>query len=690
MNKKINKTIWNRTLFLVAFSCAVLLLYIFRLIFLQLVNGEKYLEKASATTNYAFSITAARGEIVDCYGRSIATNSTGYSVIINKLMLGQGDLNELLQKLVNILERNGESWNDTMLIGSPDENGSYSFTADAVNEQQQKNLQTLKSAMGLQQYATADEVMAQVVQKYDLQDYDPAWRRILGGIRYQMQLEEFSNYNNFTLAEDVSDKTMATIKEQSLGLNGAEIMYTTIRNYPDGTLIPAVLGSVGKITAEQWQADDYALRRSGYAMSDTIGQSGLEAVYESALRGTDGIETITRNADGIIVSTEITKQPQPGQTLVLTINKDLQKKVDEALAAHIQELQQTKAAGAGKECNAGAVVVLNAKTGGVLAVSNYPSYDLNLYNENYSAYAADPALPLYNRALQGQYTPGSTFKPAVAIAALVNGVITPEDTVNCTGTYTYYTDYHPGCLQISHRGPVNLFTAIQYSCNIFFYDVGRRTTIDVYGQIAQSLGLGIKTGLEVNESAGHLTEKSDDNYTNGLELQAAIGQGNTVVTPVQLATYANTLANKGVRYRTHLLQGLRDGNTGASIQEFDPVVEEVIEDTTGAFDAVQQGMTLVTGTMRALSDYPYTLATKTGSPQRGDTYTTASGRRTNYVNSVMIGYGPVEDPEIAVAIVLEYGGGGSNAAPLMADIFNAYFFDKTSDLAVTPEGQLVQ
>ena len=445
---------------LIGFSCMVLVGYIFRLIFLQLVNGEKYLEKASSTTNYAFSITAARGEIVDCYGRSIATNSTGYSVIINKLMLGKQDLNELLQKLVKILERNGESWNDTMMIGRPDENGSYSFIAEESNEQQQKSLQTLKSAMGLQQYATADEVMAKVVQKYDLQDYDATWRRILGGIRYQMQLEEFSNYNNFTLAEDVSDKTMATIKEQSLSLNGAEIMYTTIRDYPDGTLIPAVLGSVGKITAEQWKADDYAMRRAGYAMSDTIGQAGLEAVYESALRGSDGVETITRNADGIIVSTEVTKQPQPGQTLVLTINKDLQKKVDETLEAHILELQQTRAAGAGKECNAGAVVVLNAKTGGVLAVSNYPSYDLNLYSANYSTYASDPAPPLYNRALQGQYTPGSTFKPAVAVAALVNGVIQPEDTVNCTGTYTYYSDYHPGCLQISHRGPVNLFTAM--------------------------------------------------------------------------------------------------------------------------------------------------------------------------------------------------------------------------------------
>lgn len=691
MSKKTNKVIWIRTMVLIGFACVVWVIFIFRLIFLQLANGEKYLEEASSTSNYQFSITAARGEIVDCYGRSIATSSTGYSVIINKLMLGDENLNELLQKLVRILQKNGEIWNDTMKISSPDADGHYQFTADDSNEQEQKNLQTLKSAMGLQQYATADEVMARIIDKYDLQSYTPEWRRILGGICYQMQLEEFSNYNNFTLAEDVSDKTMAMIKEQSIDLNGAEIMYTTMRNYPDGTLIPAVLGSVGKITAEQWQANDYALREEGYAMSDTIGQSGLESVYEEVLKGTDGIETITRNSDGIIVSTEVTQQPQPGETLVLTINKDLQKRVDEALESHILELQQTKAAGSGKECNAGAVVVLNAKTGGILAVSNYPSYDLNLYNENYSEYASDPALPLYNRAFQGQYTPGSTFKPSVAISALTNGIITPEDTVNCTsGGYTYYTDYHPTCLQHGHKGEVNLYTAIQYSCNIFFYDVGRRTTIEKYDETARSLGLGIKTGLEVTEGQGQLTEKTDDNYTNGLELQAAIGQGNTLVTPVQLATYANTLANKGVRYRTHLVQGLREGNIGASIQEFDPVVEEVIEDNVGAFDAVENGMTLVTGTLRALSDYPYTIATKTGSPQRGDTYTTTGGKQTNYVNSVMIGYGPVEDPEIAVAIVLEYGGGGSNAAPLMADIFNAYFFDKTSDLAVTTEGQLIE
>ena len=689
MPQKDDRTTFNRILCLIGLSCVFLAIFIFRLIDLQLIRGDEYLEKASSITNYQFSITAARGEIVDCYGRSLATNSTGYSVSINKLMLGKGDLNTLLRSLVEILAKNGESWNDTMLVSEPDETGHYHFTDLDDSERDQKNLQTLKSAMGLQQYATADEVMAKVIDKYDLENEEPRWQRILGGIRYQMQLEEFSNYNNFTLASDVSIKTMATIKERSLSLDGAQIINKAIRNYPDGTLIPALLGSVGKITAEQWKADDYAMRKNGYAMSDTIGQSGLEAAYEEALRGSDGIETITRNADGIIISTETTKAPQPGQTLVLTINKDFQKRVDEALEARILELQQTKAAGQGKECNAGAIVVIDVKTGGILAMSNYPSYDLNLYSKNYSEYLADPALPLYNRSLLGQYTPGSTFKPAVAAAALLNGTVVPDDTVNCTGTYNFYSGYSPGCLQHGHRGNVNLYQALQYSCNIFFYDVGRRVSIAKYDEMAYRLGLGIKTGVEINESLGQLTLETDDNYTKGLELQAAIGQGNTMVTPVQLATYANTLANHGVRYKTHLVQGLRDGNTGASIQEFEPVVEDVIEDNIGAFDAIEQGMVLASGTLGALANYPYTIASKTGSPQRGDTYMTSSGR-TNYVNTMMIAYGPVEDPEIAVSIVLEYGGGGAAAAPLMAKVFDAYFFDKTSNLAVTAENQLVE
>lgn len=689
------KTTRRRVFALMGISAVVLLLFVLRLVYLQLVKGEELLGEAESTTSYLFNITAARGEIVDRYGRSLASNATGYNVVLNKLMLGETDLNETVRQLVGILQASSESWNDTLLISYPDSSGGYAFTADG-SEAAQSRLSTLKTAMKLQQYATADEVMAAIVREFELEDYAPIWQRVLGGVRYQMMLEEFSSSNNFTFATDVSAKTVATIREQSLTLDGVQIIETARRSYPDGTVLPHVLGSVGSILREQWRVTDengavsYPLRDKGYKMSDLIGQAGLEKVYEDRLRGSDGRMEIVRDSSGVIQSNAVIVEPKPGETLMLTVNLDFQKRVDEALEANILRMQQTLLPGQGQETNAGAVVVLDLTDNGILAMSNYPNYDLNLYNEQYSAYSADPGLPLFNRALQGQYTPGSTFKPAVALAALTGGIVTPQDTVECTGTYMYYAPtYTPGCLRY-HRGVTNvdLNTALEYSCNIYFYDVGRRVGIDRYDAMANDLGLGVRTGVEINEAAGRLTHKEDENYTVGLEIQAAIGQGNTMVTPVQLATYASTIANNGTRWRTHLVAGFCDTNTGEIIEKTQPEIEAQIEDTVGAFAAVQQGMVSAAKTSSVLAGYAYPLAVKTGSPQRSEWYT-SGGQRTYYTNTVMVAYGPVDDPEIAVAIVLEYGGGGANAAPLLVDIFNAYYFDKTSSLQPTGEGVLL-
>ena len=289
-------------------------------------------------------------------------------------------------------------------------------------------------------------------------------------------------------------------------------------------------------------------------MNDVIGISGLESAYEDQLRGQDGVETITRDSDGVIIDTSITTEPQPGKTVMLTVNSEFQKAVDEALARNIQQIAATY----NTDASAGAAVVIDVKDGSILACSNYPTYDQNLYSTQYSAYSADPGLPLYNRALQGLYTPGSTYKPSVAIAALLSGVIDRNSTVYCNGVYNYFSDYHPRCTRHGHSGDIDVVTAIKWSCNIFFYDVGRRTTSEIYDQFAYQLGLGTPTGVEVSESTGRLTTREDSNYTASLEIQAAIGQGNTVVSPVQLATYAATIANKGVRYRTHFVKALVD------------------------------------------------------------------------------------------------------------------------------------
>ena len=686
MNQDERKTVVRRMMGLIAIAGVLIGLYGFRLIFLQLVNGDSFKSQATNTTDYKFTVTAARGDIVDSKGTRIASSTTGYNVVLNKLLMGDEDLDAMLQKIVGLLEKNDESWNDTLLIGQPDAAGNYSFTADSENTTEQRALATMKENLGLQQYATANDVMEKLVEDYDLSEFPLYWQRILGGIHYEMQLQAFSNVNNFIMAENVSEATVATIKENSLSLPGVEIVETSTRSYEQGTVLPHVLGRVGKITAEKWKVTDengqvsYPLREKGYNMNDIIGISGLESAYEDELRGKDGVETITRNSDGVIISTAMTTVPEPGHTVQLTIDSDFQKAVDQALASNVQMI--SKAYGTdGARANAGAVVVLDVKTGGVLAASNYPSFDQNLYSSQYSEYSADENMPLFNRALQGLYTPGSTYKPSVAVAALDTGLINRYSTVLCNGVYTYYKDYHPKCTRHGHSGNIDVVTAIKWSCNIFFYDVGRRLTSDVYDSYAYKLGLGQRTGVEVSEALGHLTTKNDSNYTESLDVQAAIGQGNTAVTPIQLATYAATLANRGTRYRTHFVKAILDSNTGKTLQETQPEVVEVIEDKGETFDLVKEGMIGVSQTIPALASYPYTVACKTGSPQRSESYYVGSTLK-HYTNATMIAYGPAEDPQIAIGIVVEYGGAGARTGQLAADIFNAYFAMQNGTLTV--------
>ena len=687
MNQNERKTVLHRMLLLIAVACVIMGLYAMRLIFLQLVNGDDFKAKATNTTDYNFTVTAARGDIVDSAGRRIATTATSYNVVLNKLLMGDRDLDAMLQQIVELLRENGESWNDTLLIGQPDAAGHYEFTDDDTSTSDQKQLADMKDTLGLQQYATADDVMEMLVEKNNLQGFSLEWQRVLAGIHYEMDRQAFSNVNNFVMAENVSAAAVATIKEHSLQLPGVEIVETSARSYEQSDIIPAVLGRVGKITAEKWKVTDsdgnvtYPLRDKGYNMNDILGISGLESAYEDELRGKDGVETITRNSDGVIVDTQLTTVPEPGHTVQLTIDSNFQRAVDKALAENIDMINRVYNTGDMKAA-AAAAVVIDVKDGGVLAASNYPSFDQNLYATNYSEYSSDPGLPLFNRALQGLYTPGSTFKPAVAVAALDSGLINQYSTVFCNGVYNYFKDYHPKCTRHGHSGNIDVVTAIKWSCNIFFYDVGRRLTSDVYDAYAYKLGLGQRTGVEVSEATGRLTTKNDSNYTASLDVQAAIGQGNTVVTPIQLATYAATLANNGTRYRTHFVKAILDTNTGEVLSETKPEVMDVIEGTGNTFELVRQGMKQVPSTISGkISSYPVPIACKTGTPQRSETY--ASGK--HYLNAMMVAYLPADDPQIAIGITIEYGGYGARTGDLVVDIANAYFALKDGSLAQQAE-----
>lgn len=692
MNQNERKTVVRRMILLIAAACAVMGLFVLRLIFLQLVNGDDFKAQATNTTDYNFTVTAARGDIVDSSGRRIATSTTSYNVVLNKLLMGDRDLDTMLQQIVELLRENGESWNDTLLIGQPDAAGHYEFTDDDTSTSDQKQLADMKDTLGLQQYATADDVMEMLVEKNNLQGFSLEWQRVLAGIHYEMDRQAFSNVNNFVMAENVSAAAVATIKEHSLQLPGVEIVETSARSYEQSDIIPAVLGRVGKITAEKWKVTDsdgnvtYPLREKGYNMNDILGISGLESAYEDELRGKDGVETITHNSDGVIVDTQLTTVPEPGHTVQLTIDSNFQRAVDKALAENIDMINRVYNTGDMKAA-AAAAVVIDVKDGGVLAASNYPSFDQNLYATNYSEYSSDPGLPLFNRALQGLYTPGSTFKPAVAVAALDSGLINQYSTVFCNGVYNYFKDYHPRCTRHGHSGNIDVVTAIKWSCNIFFYDVGRRLTSDVYDAYAYKLGLGQRTGVEVGEAVGRLTTKSDSNYTASLDVQAAIGQGNTVVSPIQLATYAATLANNGTRYRTHFVKAILDTNTGEVLSETKPEVMDVIEGTGNTFELVRQGMKQVPSTISGkISSYPVPIACKTGTPQRSETY--APGK--HYLNAMMVAYLPADDPQIAIGISIEYGGYGARTGDLVVDIANAYFAMKDGTLEKQAEEEAAQ
>lgn len=501
----------------------------------------------------------------------------------------------------------------------------------------------------------------------NLQETVQTVQAITGGKDVETQLAAFCSAvsaGELLVLESLDSSTMTALYRAGLVQSGAvRLAARGQRTWPDGTLLPHALGFTGPITAEQWPA----AQEKGLAMDSIIGQSGLEAAYDNLLRGQDGRLLINTGFDGAVRATIQKSTATPGSTLVLTLDAELQATLQQALRERIETLRTTAAVGGGREACAGAAVVVDVKTGGILAAANWPGYDLNNYRTDYAALSADTAAPLLDRAFQGLYAPGSAFKPAVAAAALTNG-IDPNATVNCTGRYLYYSGYQPGCLQYGHSGPVDLRTALEQSCNIFFYDVGRRLGVDTFSAMARQLGLASPTGVEITEAEGRLTWSTDDNYQAGLTLMAAIGQGNTAVTTAQLAVYAATLANNGQCPTLHFGDHAVNPATSETVWQYEPQFTTVPGGET-VFGPIRDGMKRMAQTNRYLREAPVVCAAKTGSPQLAQTL----GNGNHYVNSVLIGYATADDPQIALAVVLEYGGGGSNATPVMRAVLDACF-----------------
>lgn len=632
------------------FLIIVLLFYTFKTYSLQISNAEKYTGRTDGAASSRTSVLKApRGEILDCYGRQIAINRDGYNIVFNKAYVKE-NLNDVILSLIKLLSENGTEWFDQLPITPT---SPYKFIEG-------KSTDKLISKLKLAHYASADDCFKRMVEKYELEDYSKENQRLIMGVRYGMDISDFSISYPYTFAEDIPTELMRKISESGFMLSGVTVDVVPFREYVDTSLAVNLIGTVGPIFAEDWddeeKGENYKAR--GYSYNDKVGKSGIEYWAEEYLRGTDGEITYHIDADGNIVSSEITKTPIAGKTVMLTIDKKIQRTAQDSLASHIRELQANMGS-----VTAGSAVVMDINAGAVIASANYPTYDSATLSENYDKLSTDPSRPLTDRAFQGVYPIGSTIKPIVAIAAIENNLYNIGETITCVRQYDYFSDYKPKCM---HRhGTINLKTALSKSCNYFFFELGRRIGAVKLTDYFKQVGLGVKTGVEVNDSGGILVVPKTDGV-GGDTLQISIGQLNAF-TPLQVANYTATVANGGTHYEATLIDRIVSYDLSTVYEDNEPVVKNKINVSKKTLDAVKEGMLSVTedGTGRAaLGDYPIKVGGKTGTSQ----VTNAAD------HSVFIAFAPFDKPEISISVVLEHGSSGYTAGTIVRDILDAYFF----------------
>ncbi|MBR4096277.1 MAG: hypothetical protein IKK42_03110 [Oscillospiraceae bacterium] len=622
---------------------------------IQIVDGAEYLERSKTTSQASQVISSPRGEIVDINGNEIVSNKTGFNVVIEKAFFpsDKAEMNRIICGIAEILDEDGVEWIDTLPISMEK---PYTYL-----EARDSDIVKLRKTIGVQHYATAEECLIEMYKQYEIDEgYTDKQKRIIAGVRYEMIMRSFSLSNRYTYAEDIPMDTVVKLKEAAYTLEGMDIVEEAVRIYAAGDVAPHLIGTVGSINAEEYDAK----REEGYALNDVIGKSGIEKAMEDELRGDKGTRTLELMS-GVVVSDLVTKDAVPGNTVQLTINSEYQRDVQEILENHIIWLNnQTHRDRKGYEADAGAIVVLDAKTGALLAAATSPTYNINDYLTDYASVVNGANGPLTNRATHGIYRPGSTFKTVTATAALNEGYLNGSETcIVCNNVYTYWDDYKPKCT--GWHGRINVITAIEKSCNIFFYELGRLMGPDMLEEYAHMYGLGQDVELETGGSTGYIATP-DTMFEKGLEWQAglvvqvAIGQSETGVTPLQMAVQANTLANRGVRYKPYIVDSVHTYNMESLVWRTQPEIVSAIPDKTGqTFDLIIQGMeqaaNFVPYSYPKVSDYytPYLLselpeqaAIKTGTPQMTSAEDTGSA---------FVGFYPADDPVIAFSGFVEHG-----------------------------------
>ncbi len=638
----------------------------------QVVNAHRYSASASGAYSRVVTVSAPRGEIVDRYGRSLIYNRDGFNIVFDGTTLASDTVNLKIKNLIALMKKFEGEWMDNtpLSLGIPCE-----FSAEA----KQSEITQMRQKLGLARYATAENCFDAMVTRYALEGYSAEEQRLIMGVRYTMELADYSSANPYTFAEDVQREVADIVEEYSADFVGINIEQSTFREYADSTLAPHILGYIGLMDADEWQA----VKDTGeYRYNDKIGKAGIEKAAQDYLRGTDGKYRINYNRDGSIASVETIRETVPGRTVQLTLNSDLQRVAQSALKQTIADINARPTTTS--PATAGAVVITNVKDGGILASATYPTYDMQAYLDNPTLVSEQAGNPLFNRALSGMYQPGSSFKPAMALIGIHLGKIDPYETIRCTHTYTRFADYQPSCL--GWHGSLNVTSALAKSCNFFFYELGYRIGIQDMNKYCRQLGLGVPTGVELSETKGILAGKEyresiNQPWYQGDTIQAAIGHSDNAFSPLQLATYTSTIANGGTRYRAHFINSVYDYSLSNVVDAgFTEILSET--DIVGEnFEIVKQGMLAVTedGTAAGtFSNYPIKVGGKTGSA-------TANGK----TNAVFIAFAPFNDPEISISIIIENGGHGSSIAPLAKQLFDEYFFHSAEQYLEQETGVLL-
>lgn len=659
----------------------------------QIIDGDEYKAAAESLAVSSSTVKASRGEILDCNGSPLVTNRQGNSVVFKYAEFPeaehQEDRNTLIFSLIKLFEKNDIQWIDRLPL-------IYENQKLIVDEDKMTEFKYMVSENMLEmekgEKSTPDECLDALIKRYKLEDYSRQDARKIASVCFGMKYLSFSIASPYTFAEDVPSEIISVIMEKSSTYPGVASESGSYREYSDTISYSHILGVVGSISAEEYESEAKkleeklsdetltgteikVLKNNAYSLNDKYGKSGIEAAMESYLRGTNGIKTTTTGSDGTVTEEYLSK-PVQGNTVVTTIDGELQKIATEALADMLVDNKNSSYFG-----TAGAMIVMNCKTGAILANVSLPTYDITKYFTDYDKLIADKQSPLWNRGLQSAYAPGSTMKPAIALAALEEGVITTESAEYCGGYFTL-EDQTFKCL--STHGYLNVTTALQKSCNIFFFEMGQKLGIDKMNKYCGLLGLGQKTGVELPEAEGVLAsiankEAAGQIWNPGDTVQAAIGQSDNLFTPLQLANYCATIANGGTRLKPYMIKSVLSADMSEIIFETEPQVVNTLNVSEKNLEIVKQGMrevVLYSGCNYYFQDCIVDAAGKTGTSQVKKQ--TDSGETVVCNNGFFISFAPYDDPEIAIAIVAENGQTGSKTSQAAVPVYNYYFSQKTS------------